>query len=442
MICASACFLAFAGGADRFGNHLAMHRPFLPREEARKLTDAEYEALQKEMVPKVRTYLANMEIDQYWIDRMLSANSQERYVPTWVEADDKVHRLMGLVPSLEEVVLSKCNDPDPNGEKLRALRGSDDYQRKRNQFIQDLNIFFECKKSVFSEMQTAAFDRENDVVLRDKCKQFPQLSDTELSTLKALIEQGANAADREKALRLQLYTRYDEHTKCWSQATYALHFDALHRWSEEAEREKRTAARRALSDFDISALSPSEMSKKGKEAYEAQDYIAAMRFFKKGAELHDSESMIGMSWLYGNGRGVPQDETEALRWRKMAADNGNTTAMVSLGRDYEEGKTVSQDYSEAMRWYKMAADRNDVPAMTSIANLYKSGFGVAQNYAEAMHWLKMAANLGDSFATYSVGMYYVFGWGVPKDKNEARIWLKKAAALGQGGATRWLIDNP
>jgi len=38
------------------------------------------------MVPKVRTYLADMEVDQFWIDRMFAANSQEYYMPTWAEA--------------------------------------------------------------------------------------------------------------------------------------------------------------------------------------------------------------------------------------------------------------------------------------------------------------------------------------------------------------------
>jgi hypothetical protein len=32
MICASACFLVYAGGASRSGNYLALHRPSLPRE--------------------------------------------------------------------------------------------------------------------------------------------------------------------------------------------------------------------------------------------------------------------------------------------------------------------------------------------------------------------------------------------------------------------------
>jgi TPR repeat protein len=445
MICASACFLVYAGGATRFGNYLAMHRPFLPREEARKLSDAEYETLQKQMAQTVSAYLVNMEVDHYWIDRMFSANSQEHYLPTWAEANNEVRHLMGMVPSLTEIVLSKCNqDPDLD-RKLRALRNSRDDQGKIEQLMQDANVFFECQKSVLSDMQRAAFDRENDVALNDKCKQFPQLTDIGMSTLKVLIQQGANVTDGEKAMMLQLHTKYDARTQCWSQASYALHFAALNRWSEEKKRDKREiriATQRDISDLDINRLSPAEMAKKGKEAYEAEDYTAAMRLFKKGAELGNAESMMGMSWLYENGRGVPQDETQALRWRRIAAERGNTAAMWLLGGAYEEGKVVAQDYGEAMRYYKMAADRNDVSAITSIARLYERGLGVTQDYAEAIRWLKKAANLGDSFSVYSVGMYYVFGWGVPKDKNEARVWMKKAAALGQSGATRWLIDNP
>jgi hypothetical protein len=32
------------------------------------------------MMPKVKAYLADMDIDQYWIDRMFSANSQQYYI--------------------------------------------------------------------------------------------------------------------------------------------------------------------------------------------------------------------------------------------------------------------------------------------------------------------------------------------------------------------------
>jgi hypothetical protein len=196
IICASACFLVYAGGAIRFGNYLALHRPFLPRKEARKLSDMEYETAQKEMMPKVKSYLADMDIDQYWIDRMFSANSQEYYMPTWNEADSKLHHLMDMVPSLEEVVLSKCNE-DPNADrKLSELQNSGrplsaDDQVKIKQIMQDSNVFLQCRKTVMTDMQSAAFERENDAILKEECKQSPPLTPTELEAVWKRIPLGA-----------------------------------------------------------------------------------------------------------------------------------------------------------------------------------------------------------------------------------------------------------
>jgi hypothetical protein len=51
-ICASACFLAYVGGVERHGNFLALHRPYLPKEAAGKLSDAEYEAVQKDVMAR------------------------------------------------------------------------------------------------------------------------------------------------------------------------------------------------------------------------------------------------------------------------------------------------------------------------------------------------------------------------------------------------------
>ena len=99
MICASACFLVYAGGVDRSGNYLALHRPYLSRDAARHLTDVEFEAAQKDEMVKVREYLKNMEVDQYWIDRVMSTNSQD------------------LAPSIEEIVLSKCTDDTAEVER-------------------------------------------------------------------------------------------------------------------------------------------------------------------------------------------------------------------------------------------------------------------------------------------------------------------------------------
>lgn len=437
MICASACFLVYAGGASRFGNYLALHRPSLPREEARKINDAEYEALQKQMLPKVKAYLTDMEIDQYWIDRMFAANSQERYMPTLSEADSQLHHLMGFAPSLEEVVLSKCSQ-DPLSNALRPLSVDD-----KQKLIEDSKIFHQCQDTALSDMQSAAFKRENDAALKEKCGHLPSLTDSELLTLKVLMAKGTNVTPEEDQRRLQLFTKHHARTLCWSQEAYALIYAALTRWENEIKKSKRVAADTACpDDFKAKGLSAEAMAKRGKDAYDAENYIAAKDCFQKAAALGNAKAMMGISWLYGNGRGVPKDENEALRWRRMSADNGNADAMQSIGYAYEKGDGVPQDYAEALRWFKKAAERNDTWAMMSIANIYEKGQGVSKDYAEALRWFKKAADLGNSFAAYSIGMHYLFAWGVPKDESKAREWIKKAAALGDSLASSWLIENP
>jgi tetratricopeptide (TPR) repeat protein len=446
-ICASACFLVYAGGASRFGNYLAMHRPFFPREEARKLSDVEYEAAQKQMVPKVKAYLADMDIDQYWIERMFSANSQEHYMPTRNEADSKAHHLMGVVPSLEEVILSKCKEDPDVDRKLREFQNSGkplsaDDEAKIKQITQDSDVFFQCKKMALSDMQSAAFERENYALLNEKCKEFPPLTPSEIATLKALAQKAANVTPDEDVIRTQLLGKDVAHDQCRGRENYALEFEAYKKWSDEFEASKRAARPETTNDFDAKGLSAEAMEKKGKEAYDAENYDAAMRWFRKAADLGNAEAMMGISWIYGNGRGVPQDDAEALRWRKMSAEHGSADAMWLVGADYQDGKVVPQNYAEAMHWYKKSAAIGNAEAMERIGFLYANGLGVPQDYAEAMRWLQKSADLGNTLAMFVVGGFYQFGKGVPKDEAQARVWMKKAAAMGDIGANMWLTDHP
>jgi hypothetical protein len=447
MICASACFLAYAGGAIRFGNYLAMHRPYLPREEARKLSDAEYESKQREVMPKIKSYLADMDIGQYWIERLFSANSQEYYMPTWNEADNKVYHLMGMVPSLEEVVLSKCNE-DPNADRrLSEYRNSGrplstDDQEKKSQIMLDFRVFFQCRETVLNDMQRAAFERENDAVLKEKCKQFPALVPFEMSMLSLLLQKRQSVTPEESWTRIQLFDKFSSYRKCRSEHILIIHLETIKNWQDELEASKRAAHPQTADDFDAKGLSAQSMADKGKEAYEAESYDAAMRWFRKAADLGNADAMMGMSWMYGNGRSVPQDDTEAMRWKKMSAANGNTIAMWLVGADYENGKGVPQDYTEAMRWYKKSADNGDADAMGRIGFLYANGLGVPQDYAAAMLWDKKSANLGNAMAMYVIGTFYLYGKSVPIDEGQGRAWTKKAAAMGDLGANMWLTDHP
>ena len=449
-ICASACFLVYAGGATRFGNYLALHRPYLARKDAQTLSDVEYETLQKTMTPKVKAYLADMDVDQYWIDRMFAANSQEQYMPNWAEADNKVRHLMGIVPSLEEVVLSKCKEDTNVDRNLQAFRQSRSGPltpgdiEKMKVIMHEADVFYACQKTVLSDMQDAAFWRESEPALTAKCGPLP-LTASEVATLKALNAKGQAATQEEAALRQTLVAKYMSTSPCRAEVMGNIRMAAVQRWSQEVQNSLPKPS--VAEDFDAKGLSAADMVKRGKEAYKAERGDTAARWFRKAADLGDSDGMMGMSWIYGNGKGVPQDDAERLRWVRKAAEHGNRNAMESLAYDYQQGaKGVAQDYAEAMRWYRKSADTGGDQAMMSVGQMYSQGFGVPVDYAEAMKWFHKAADAGNGFALVQIANLYAFGQGVPKDEEQARFWMKKAATSGDmianTTANQWLVQHP
>jgi TPR repeat protein len=308
--------------------------------------------------------------------------------------------------------------------------------------MQDSDVFNQCKKTVLSDMRSAAFERENDTVLLEKCKQSPPLAASEMSMLKALFQRTADMTSEENVLRTQLFGKFNAHSQCRSREKYALQFAAYKRWSDEFQASKRAMHRQTTDDFDEKGLSAESMAKRGHGSYDAESYDAAMRWFQKSADLGNADAMMGISWICGNGRGVPQDDNKTLHWLKMSAEHGNADAMWLLGNDYKDGKIVPQDYAEAMRWYKKSADSGSADAMGRIGDLYEYGLGVPQDYAEAMRWYKKAADLGNAPAMFVIAGFYLFGKGVPMDETQARVWLKKASAMGDVGANMWLTDHP
>jgi TPR repeat protein len=52
----------------------------------------------------------------------------------------------------------------------------------------------------------------------------------------------------------------------------------------------------------------------------AKNYSEAMRFFRKAADLGDTQAMSNIGVMYDNGEGVPKNAAEAARWYKKAAD--------------------------------------------------------------------------------------------------------------------------
>jgi predicted aspartyl protease len=59
--------------------------------------------------------------------------------------------------------------------------------------------------------------------------------------------------------------------------------------------------------------------------------------------------------LYGQGRGVTQDDAEAAEWYRKSADQGNALAQYGLGLLYYNGSGVSQNYVLAHMWFNLVA---------------------------------------------------------------------------------------
>ena len=124
LVCASACFLVYAGGVDRFGTYLALHRPYIPRQLASQMSDLKYEGIQRQAAVDVTRYLQNMDIDQFWIDKLMNASSQNAYYIPFEVGDSRFRHLQGLVPSIEEVVLARMRRQHcrPGASNVRATR--------------------------------------------------------------------------------------------------------------------------------------------------------------------------------------------------------------------------------------------------------------------------------------------------------------------------------
>ena len=61
---------------------------------------------------------------------------------------------------------------------------------------------------------------------------------------------------------------------------------------------------------------------KGMEAYERDDYAAALAEWKPLAEQGFAGAQFGLGVMYANGLGVPQDYAEAVRWYRMPPNRG------------------------------------------------------------------------------------------------------------------------
>lgn len=124
----------------------------------------------------------------------------------------------------------------------------------------------------------------------------------------------------------------------------------------------------------------------------------------------------------------------AMREWLPLAEAGDVAAMRNVGHLYRMGRGTVPDPEQAARWYRRAAERGFDRAMVNLAALYLAGQGVTQSDREAAIWLARAADAGNDVAAFNLAMLYELGRGVPLDAAAAQRWYEASAARGNTAA--------
>jgi hypothetical protein len=127
--CASACFLIWAGGWERWGSVLGIHRPTAGMNGFGNLPPDKASVAYTQIISAIRDYLSEMEIPNRYMERMTSISSDNMF---WISENvDELKALDELeyAPSIQEWLKLKCGVSkfDVNGgcEALAILNARD-----------------------------------------------------------------------------------------------------------------------------------------------------------------------------------------------------------------------------------------------------------------------------------------------------------------------------
>lgn len=133
---------------------------------------------------------------------------------------------------------------------------------------------------------------------------------------------------------------------------------------------------------------------KGDEAYEREDFEAALRHYTKAAKKDEAEAQFKLGRLYDRGEGTEADPAEALIWYTRAAEQGLDMAQTNLGVLYDTGRGTEEDNVAAARWFREAARQGNPVAQYNLALMLHQGDGIPQNKAQAAALYGRAAEQG------------------------------------------------
>ena len=129
--CASSCFLIFAGGVNRNGTVLGIHRVYQKHDDLRKMSLKNAEDNAKSIKKQVDNYLSDMGIVASIRERVFSISSKQI---EFLNNEDVKKYLSGNIPEIDEWIIAKCGDVKAIEKELK-LEQSKVYPSKKGSKI-------------------------------------------------------------------------------------------------------------------------------------------------------------------------------------------------------------------------------------------------------------------------------------------------------------------
>ena len=158
-------------------------------------------------------------------------------------------------------------------------------------------------------------------------------------------------------------------------------------------------------------------------AMKNKDYINAHKWFSKGEELDDINSVYQLGLFYYNGLGVTQDFGISYSKFIKSAEKNHADSQFYIGKFHHFGNgsfvksPVGKDYFKALEWYTLSSNQTNNKAQNNIGVLYYVGDGnetykgFKPDVKKSLEWFKLAHENGNltSATNIDLAQSYIYG---------------------------------
>ena len=157
------------------------------------------------------------------------------------------------------------------------------------------------------------------------------------------------------------------------------------------------------------------------------DAVKSREYYEKAAGMGSCFALVELSFLYENGNGVERSYEKAFELCEKAAQEGYPYAMFRVGLYLEKAVLGEAKPEEAFAWYTKAAMADENEGIFALGRCYKQGIGTEEDWDKALEWFGKGAEKNESRCLTELGLAYENGNGVEENPQKAVEYMTRAA---------------